>query len=186
MENPDQGVIDFLSEQLKRKEDERQKTVDRLVQTYRSNLGILLSTWRFILVTRTALFALTAASLQYILQNMKVFLDTDKLIAVMEAYKGLPSGLINMIRLLTPTQVGRLVAILIVTIVLVLWSIDMTLALLQRRCAIRGLESEKHLQIDGLFFEIRSRRFWIWFPFLIVRIATLLFGIMATWYLIGT
>src|SRR3989344_605080 len=100
MENPNQGVIDFLIEQLKRREDERQKQVDQLVQTYRANLGILLSTWRFILITRAAFFVLAGAGLQFIMLSIEALLDTSQLVGVMENYKGFPSGIVKMIRLL--------------------------------------------------------------------------------------
>ena len=186
MENHEQGVIDILSEQLKKREDERQKQVERLVLTYRNNLTILLGTWRFILVTRAAFFALAGASLQYILQHMKVFLDTGQLIVVMEMYQGLPSMLLNVVRLLTPAQVAKLVALIVLTVVLVVLLIDRALAILQNKCIARGLEAEEHLHIQGLFFEIHISSHLISLPFGIAWTTILLFGIMSLWYLVGS
>ena len=183
MENPNQGVIDFLIEQLKRREDERQKQVDQLVQTYRANLGILLSTWRFILITRAAFFVLAGAGLQFIMLSIEALLDTSQLVGVMENYKGFPSGIVKMIRLLTPEQASNLVAIGICAIVLVTITIDLQLAFLQRRCRIRGVQAEEHLRIEGLFVEIYSRRARIELPFWIARTAILFFGMMVLGYL---
>lgn len=183
MEHPERGFIDFVSEQLQRKKEEQEKQADRLVITYRNNLTILLATWRFILVTRAAFFALAGASLQYILQHMKVFLDTSQLVVVMEMYQGLPSALLNVVRLLTPVQAANLVALIVLAVVLIVLSIDRALAVLQRKCVLRGLEAEQYLNINGLFFEIDRSSYLILLPFGIAWTTVLLFGIMSLWYL---
>lgn len=178
MENPDQGVIDFLMEQLKRREDERRRLHDQLVQTHSRNLATLIATWRFIVVTRVAIFALGVAGLQLIMSNIGAFLDTSRLMGIIETYKGLPSGIVKKIELWTPKQATDLVVLLVSGIAMATILTDILLALLQSRCKSRGLAAERYLQIEGLFHEIDASRAFISAPFFIVRAALLAFVIV--------
>ncbi|MDP3646029.1 MAG: hypothetical protein Q8R25_03000 [bacterium] len=184
MDKPHQATIDFLSEQLKRREEERVKERDQKIQTHRTNHGTLLATWRFILITRGAFFALAAAGLQYVLQNLGTVLDTTRLITVIETWKGLPTGIIGTARLVTSGQAANLVAITIVSITSIAFAIDVMLAKLQSRCVVLGLDTELHLFVPGLFFDIRNHERVIAVPFWIARFAILAFGIVALSYLL--
>ncbi len=178
-EKHEKAVADFLSEQLVRKEKERNTRDEWKISTYRANLGFLLNTWRFILVTRAAFFALVAAALQYMLQNIGLFLNTTRLITVMEDFFGRETVLIKTIRLLTVSQAARLVAMLIVAIVSVSILIDATLALLQRRCLTRGFDAERYLSIEGIFHEVLLRKIWVELPFWVARMTIIAFAIIA-------
>lgn len=72
----ERGVADFLASRLEKRADEQRRRVEQRTLTNRANLGFLLVTWRFILVTRAAFIALAAAALQYTLQNVGSFVDT--------------------------------------------------------------------------------------------------------------
>jgi hypothetical protein len=183
MENQEQGVIDFLSEQLKRREDERIRLDDQLVRTYRANLNTLTATWRFIILARAALLGVAVASLQLILRNVSSFLDTSRLVYILESYKGLPTWLLQLVQPLTAAEAAKLVALLITMTVFLAVSIDVVLAFLQKRCRVRGLQTESYLRIEGFFTEIQTWRRWTGLPFWIARAGMILFGIVALGYL---
>jgi type VI protein secretion system component VasF len=181
--NPDQGVIDFLTEQLKRQEDERIRLNDQLVRVHGRNLATLVSTWRFIIVTRVAVLVIGLAGLQLIMLNADAFLDASALVPVLEKYFGRESGIVANINLWSPQQAGLLVVIVIIGIALLTLTMDGLLVLLQTRCRARGLEAERYLRIEALFFEIYMRRKWIELPFWIARAVFLVFVIVALGYL---
>lgn len=183
MAHDEKGVIDFLSTQLERKEKEQQRLHNQLVQTHSRNLATLIATWRFIVVSRVAVFAAGTAGLQIITSNISSFLDTAHLIAVLENYKGVLSGLIEKFELWTPRQAAHLVAFLILGIAFTVVSIDSLLALLQSKCAKRGLEAEAYLEIRGLFFEIRNYRLIIGTPFSFARIIFIAIAVVILSYL---
>lgn len=178
MENPDQGVIDFLTNQLTRREDERIRLDDQLVRTYSRNLATLVSTWRFIVVTRVVSFALGLGALQFILLNVAFFLDASKLLPILENFFGRDSGIVGQVKVWSSVHAAYLVAIIISMIVFVIISFDILLARLQMRCRERGWETEQYLRINGLFTEIRVLRGLIGLPFWLGRTILLVFVIV--------
>lgn len=180
----EEGVADFLASRLEKRADEQKRRVEQRAQTNRANLGFLLVTWRFILVTRAAFIALAAAALQYTLQNLGSFVDTTRFVPVFEKLFGRETLILSVVRLITPGQAANLVAIVIISIVAVIIAIDMSLSKLQIRCAVIGANAEDELQVHGLFSEIQKRQRNIALPFYIARFAILLVGATALWYLI--
>lgn len=183
MASEHEGVIQFLTEQQARRFEEARRREDGLTLTYRASLGFLLATWRFIVVTRAAFFALAATGLQHILYNIGAFLDTSRLVAVIETWQGIPTALLKVVRLITAGDAANLVACMILAIGIVTIAIDLVLHVLQRRCVIRGTEAERYLHIEGLFMEIQNRAVWIALPFWVARILVITFVILALSYL---
>lgn len=180
----DEAVADYFERQLARLEDERKRLEDRNALTHRANLGFLLVTWRFILVARAALFALTGAALQYTLQNIGSFVNTARFVPVFETLLGRETVMLSIVRLITPAQAAILVAIIILSIATIALVTDHVLARLQVRCIRVGITSEVELGVPGLFSAIQGRRWLIAFPFLVARFAIVFIGISAFWYLI--
>lgn len=188
----DKAVEKFLSDLLEQKQEERlrreerqRRTDEQLTQTRRVNLGFVLTTWRFALVTRTAFFALAFAGMQYILQNLAFVLklDVKELVAVLERFFGRNSALLNTVQVMTPTQAANMVAIVVMVVAGISIAINLALAALQRRCRSLGNSEERELQVHGVFSEMRTRDGLIAFPFWIARFGILIFGIVALWYL---
>jgi len=188
---PHEGAVaDFLASQLARREaerireaDEKRRREEQRALTNRANLGFLLVTWRFILVTRAAFFALAGAGLSHILQNIASFLDTTRIIPVFETLFGRETVIFSMVRLITPAQAGILVAAVIASIAICSFAIDVMLSRLQAGCVKIGVASEKELEVHGLFSEIHRRGLLISIPYYIVRFAIVAVGLTALWYL---
>lgn len=176
--NPDQGVIDFLTEQLKRREDERVRRNEQLVRTHAGNLATLASTWRFIIVTRVLSLALGLAGLQFILLHAPQFLDPSALLPILENFFGKEVGFVARVRIWSPSDAALLIGVIVTTIVFFVVASDVLLARLQTRCRERGVEAETYLQIRGLFTEIRMLRGLIGLPFWLARITLLAFVIV--------